>query len=124
MDPVSLGLMAGGGLLGFLGGKSREAEARRIEKLNAEKAANDSMFHSTVGTRSTQQAVPDAGPGAFGGALGGALSGFNQYQALQGMGADNKSGGEYGNLYQDLMKKKQPPMAINTTGFDPSRMIT
>jgi hypothetical protein len=96
--PFILG--AAGGLAGFLGGRSREAEARRIEKMNREMSATDTLFSPRVATQAYQQAVPDAGPGALGGAFSGALSGFNQAQAMgSSKGLDN--------IYGDLLKKNK-----------------
>jgi hypothetical protein len=97
MDPVTLSLIGTGlgGLTGFLGGKSRAAEARRVENMNRQMSAADTMYAPLVGTKAYQQAVPDAGPGAMGGAFGGALSGFNQAQAFSGS-----------NIYKDMLRKK------------------
>lgn len=97
MDPVTLSLIGTGigGLTGFFGGKARAAEARRVENMNRELSAADTMFNPLVKTSAYKTAVPDAGPGAFGGALSGGLAGFNQAQAFSGS-----------NIYKDMLKKR------------------
>lgn len=103
---LPLALAGGGALAGFLGGQAREAEARRVEKMNREMSAADSMFAPTVQSKAYQQAVPDAGPGAMGGMFSGALSGFNQAQAL---GSSN--------VYKDLLKGVKPLEATANQGL-------
>ena len=87
-DPISLGVMGVTTGLGFLNAKKQANEAKRIEKLNGEMSANDTLFSPFVKSRSPQMAQPEAGPGALGGAFQGALTGFNQAQLLdKAMGA-------------------------------------
>jgi hypothetical protein len=106
LDPLTIGLITTGvgALGGFLSGKAKEEEARRIEKMNREMSAADTLFNPLIKTKAYTQEVPDRGPGAFGGALTGALAGFNQAQMF------NKSSGSQ-NAYEELLKKMQAGQA-------------
>jgi hypothetical protein len=85
-DPVSLGVMAGGGLLGMIGGNRQAKEAARRENYNAQIGANDTRFSPYVATRGNLLQETEAGPGGVGGAMGGLLAGFQQAQKIKGAG--------------------------------------
>lgn len=97
-DPISLGVMGVSTGLGFLNSKRQADEAKRVEKMNRELGANDTLFSPFVKQQAQKMAQPDAGAGALGGAFQGALSGFNQAQLLKPKAS----------IYDDLLKGVDP----------------
>lgn len=115
INPWTAGLSVAGGLAGMLAGKSKAAEAARVEKMNREMANLDTKFSPLVASKAYQQAVPDAGPGAAGGLFSGALSGFQQGQSIGKSNLANKlkeSEIKGQNLYNDMLASQVAPAPI------------
>ena len=90
MDPITIGLLAGGGLLGFLKSKANNKEADRRDRLNAALQANATKFQA-FGHGDANGVMPSMEKQSIlGNTLGGAFAGGMQGQNIaSSMAKDN-----------------------------------